>query len=166
MPADDYTSDNSSIQDILKINSKRLSNLETKFFFPSPEFEQNLKDNSNREINAAAIVATRSFESADNASKSAIAAAAACKSVLNDNEKIAALQRKNASIQNETWLHTVGRRDALQAVMTDSDCPASPEHIRPFYGTNIPRQYPNINVPSCLATTRIQSTRYPHTPLS
>jgi len=132
---------NSSFKYILEIISKRLSNLETKRFFPSTEFEQNFR--------AAAIVVAKAAENADNASKSAIAAAAACRSVLNDNEKIAALQRENASMQNETWLHTVGRRDALQAVMTDSDCPASSEHIRPNYGTNILRQYPNNNVPSC-----------------
>jgi len=50
--------------------------------------------------------------------------------------------------------------------MTDSDCPVAPEHIRQKYGINMPRQYPNINVPSCVSTTRIQPTRYLLTPLS
>jgi len=40
-------------------------------------------------------------------------AATACKSVLSDNVKIAALQRENASLQNENWLHTIGRCDEL-----------------------------------------------------
>jgi len=125
MPADDYSVNDSSLKDILELISKRLSILETKRYFPSPDFEQNLRDSSNREINPAAIVVARAAESADNASKSAIAAAAACKSVLDDNVKIAPLQRENASMQNETWLHTVGRHDAPQAVMTDDVYPSA-----------------------------------------
>jgi len=39
MPAHDYSGDNSSLKDILELVSKRLSNLETKRYFPSPEFE-------------------------------------------------------------------------------------------------------------------------------
>jgi len=50
-------------------------------------------------------------------------------------------------MQNETWLHTVGRCDAPQAVMTDSDCPASPEHIRSHYGTNVAIFAPTLGCP-------------------
>jgi len=111
MPANDYSGDNSSLKDILELMSKKLASLETKRYFPSPEFEQNLKNNFNRKSNAAALIVARAAESADNAFKSAISAAAACKTVLGENVKIAAMQRESTSMQNETWLHTVGRHD-------------------------------------------------------
>jgi len=74
--------------------------LENKKYFPSPEFEQNIRSKADRDISAAAFIVAQAAESADNASKSAIAAAVACKSVMADTMKLTALQREIFSTQN------------------------------------------------------------------
>jgi len=72
----------------------RLDSLENKRYFPSIEFEQNVRAKAEREISAAAFIVAQAAESADNASKSAIAAAVACKSVIADTMKLTAMQKE------------------------------------------------------------------------
>jgi len=69
-------------------------------YFPSPEFEQSVRPKADREISAAAFIVTQAAENADIASKSAIAAAVACKYVVAETMKFTAMQRETASTQN------------------------------------------------------------------
>jgi len=148
---------------MLELIAKRLDNLESKKYFPSPECEQKLRIKADREISAAACVVAQAAESADKASKSAIAAAAACKSVMADTIKFTAMQRETTSTQNTLRAHTAIRDDAPQPAPKTTSCTASPERIRTYYDVRSSGQYPNISVPSCVATTRVPDTKYPIT---
>jgi len=166
MPATDSPGNDSTLKDILELIMKRLDNLETKIYFPSPEFEHSLRGNAKSEIDAAALIVARALESTENAFKLAIAAAVACKSVTVDNVEIAAMQSKNVNLLNENRLSTAGRDDAPQAGIATTPCPTLPECIRPYYDVRSSGQYPNISVPTCVTTTRIQNTKYPTTPFN
>jgi len=63
-------------------------------------------------------------------------------------------------------LRTASRDKIPQAVHMTATCPASPEYVRSYYDVRSSGQYLNISVPSCVATTRIQSTNYPTTPIN
>jgi len=160
VPASDFPGNDSSLKDMLELISKRLKNLENKIYFSSPDFEQSVRKNADIEINTAAVIVARAAESADAASKSAIAAAIACKSAVAESIKITASQRGNTS------KYTTDRDDAQQSVIATVTCPATPERIRSYYDVRSSGQYPNISVPSCIATTRVQNTRYPTMPFN
>jgi len=148
------------LKDLLKLIYKRLENLENKRFFPSPDFEHSVRINVNGEINAVALIVARAAENADTTSKSAIAEAVACKSAVAETMKITASQKENAR------KYTACRDDAPQAVITTVTCLATPERIRSYFDVSSLGQYSNISVSSCVATTRIQNTRYPTTPFN
>jgi len=76
------------------------------------------------------------------------------------------MQRENASMLNALNSHTASRNDAPQATINTASCPASPERVRSYYDVKSSRQYPNISVPCCIATTRVQNTKYPTTPFN
>jgi len=100
MPARNDSSDDNALKDVLELIAMRLDNLESKRYFPSPEFEHSVRTKADKEINAAAFIVTQAAKSADNASKSAIAAAVAGKSVMADTMKLTAMQRETVSTQN------------------------------------------------------------------
>jgi len=52
----------------------------------------------------------------------------------------------------------------MMSVIATVTCPATPECIRSYYDVRSSGQYPNISVPSCVVTTRVQNTRYPTMP--
>jgi len=70
------------------------------------------------------------------------------------------------SQRENTNKHTTDRDDAKQSVITTDTCPATPERIRSYYEVKASKENPNINVPSCVSTTRVQSTRYQITPFN
>jgi len=160
MPATDSPGYDSSLKDMLELIAKILDNLENKIYFRSPDFEHSVKINADREINAAALIVAKAAKSADTASKSAIGAAVACKSAVAEIMKITASQRKNAS------KYTAGRDDAPKAAIDTVTYPATPERIRSYYDVRSSGQYPNIIVLSCVATTRVQDTKYLITPFN
>jgi len=49
---------------------------------------------------------------------------------------------------------------------TTAPCTATPECIMSYYDVRSPGQYTNNNVPSCVATTLVQSNNYPGIPSS
>jgi len=55
-PTRNESSDNSALRDILELIAKRLDSLENRRYFPSPEFEQNIRAKTDRKISAAAII--------------------------------------------------------------------------------------------------------------
>jgi len=111
----------------------RLDSLENKRYFPSIEFEQNIRAKADKEISAAAFIVAQAAESADNASKSAIAAAVAFKSAMADTMKLTAMQRETASTLNALKAHTAIGDDAQQTAICTASCPASPERIRSYH---------------------------------
>jgi len=149
---------------MLESIGKRLDNLENTKYFLSPEFEHFAKINAEREVRSATQAATRAAASADTASKAAIAAAAACDSVMGKNMKLV-IQLEQARKPTASKLHTASREPTPQAALATATCPATPERNRSYYDVKSSGQYPNITVPSCVATTRIQNTNYPTTPI-
>jgi len=165
MPATYSPGDDSALKDVVELIAKRLDNLENKIYFPSLKFEHSEKIRSDREINAAALRVAKAAKSADNASKSAISAAAGCKSAVADTMKLTAMQRKTVSMLEALSSRSASRDDAPQAKDATAPCPATPERIRSYYDVRSSGQYPNISVLSCVATTRVQSRKYPTTPI-
>jgi len=164
MPDKNSSGNDSSLKDMLELISKRLENLKNRRYFPSPDFEHSVWRNFDIKINTAALIVARAAESADTASKSAIAAVA-CKSATAESMKMTASQRENSS------KFTAVRDDAQQAVFTNTCCPVSTECIRSYYdgptsSVRSSRQYPNISVPTCVTTAKIQNTKYPTTPFN
>jgi len=132
--------------------AKRLDSLENKKYFPSPECEQNIRSKVDREINTAAYIVAQAAKSADDASKSAIAAAAACKTIIADTIKFTAMQREANSTQSALRAHTAIRVDASQLAPRAASSPTSPERIRSYYDVKPSERYTRINTPSCVAT--------------
>jgi len=159
MPAKDSPGNDSSLKDMLELISK-LDNLENNIYFPSPDFEHSVRVKADRKINEAALIVASAAKSADAASKSAIAAAVTCKSAVAETMKITASQRKNACN------NTAGRDAPPQAVITTVTCHTTPERIRSCYDVRSSGPYPNISVPSCVATTRVQDTKNSITPFN
>jgi len=165
-PVRNYESRNDSkLRDMLELIARRLNNLTNRRYFSSPEFEYIAKINAEREVSSATQAATRAAASADTASKAAIAAVTACDSVIGENMKLAILLEQ-ARKPTASKLHAASKESTPQAVLVTASCPATPERIRLYYDVKPSGQYPNVNVPSCVATTRIQNTNYPTTPIN
>jgi len=156
----------SKLRDVLELIAKRLDNLKNKRYLPSPEFEHMVKVNANKEVSSATLAATRAAASADTESKAAIAATTACNSAISKNKRLTAIQRESSRKPTASGLHTASRDNIPQAVHMTATCPASPKRIRSYYDVRSSGQNHNISVPSCVATTKIQSTNYPTTPIS
>jgi len=127
-----------------------------------------VKINADKGVSSAALTATRAAANADTASKSAIAPAAAGQSVVFETMRLTAIKKETASKTTASQGLTASMCTLPQGLhlKTTATCPASPEHIRLYYDVRSSRQYPHISVPSCIATTRIQSTNYPSAPSS
>jgi len=90
------------------------------------------------------------------------------------NMRLTAIQKESARMTNASEkltaskLRTASRDDIPQGMpmKNTATCPASTERIRLYYDVRSSGKYPNINVPSCVDTTRIQSTNYPTTPIN
>jgi len=144
---------------MIELIAKRLENLKSKRYFPSPEFEHMAKINTDRKNCSVTQAATRSAASADTVSKAAIAAAATSDSVIGENMRLAIQFEKGRKPTASKW-HTTSREPTPQAVLATATCPATPEGIWSYY-VRSSGQYPNISVPSCVVITKIQSTNYP-----
>jgi len=152
---------------VLDFIAKRHDNLEHRIYL-SPEFKNSVRINAGREARSAALAATRTATSADTASKSAIAAAAACQFVVAATMKLTSSQRENPCKKNASSVSTVSISTLPQGVhpKTTAPCPATPERIRSYYDVRSSGQYANNYVPSCVATTCVQSTNYHSVPSS